>query len=44
MTRQFVPSDFVVPEILETDSFRVRMLTISDVKKDYDAVMTIMEQ
>jgi hypothetical protein len=36
----FVPSDFAVPEKLETDEFRLRMLTIHDVVKDYDAVMT----
>jgi hypothetical protein len=36
----FVPSDFRVPEKLETEKFRLRMLAISDVVKDYDAVMT----
>ena len=39
----FVPPDFVVPELLETDRFRVRPLTIHDVVKDYDAVMTSRE-
>jgi len=36
----FVPADFVVPPMLETDEFRLRMLTVHDVVKDYDAVMS----
>ena len=36
----FVPADFEVPETLETREFRLRMLTVNDVVKDYDAVMT----
>jgi len=36
----FVPADFKVPETLETKEFRLRMLTVNDVVKDYDAVMT----
>ena len=36
----FVPTDFTVPEKLETEEFRLRMLTVNDVVKDYDAVMT----
>jgi len=43
MTKKFVPGDFSVPKGLETDRFRLRMLTINDVKKDYDAVMTSIE-
>lgn len=39
----FVPSDFKVPEKLETEKFRLRMLTVNDVVKDYDAVMTSVE-
>jgi hypothetical protein len=35
-----VPADFKVPEKLETMEFRLRMLTVNDVVKDYDAVMT----
>ena len=35
-----INSDFPVPEILETDQVRLRMLTIQDVVKDYEAVMT----
>lgn len=40
MAKEFIPTDFKVPEVLETDRFRLRMLTINDVKKDYDAIMT----
>lgn len=39
----FVPADFTVPEKLETEEFRLRMLTIHDVVKDYDAVMSSVE-
>ena len=39
----FVPADFVVPEKLETDEFRLRMLTVNDVVKDYDAVISSTE-
>jgi hypothetical protein len=40
MTKKFILADFKIPEILETDRFRLRMLSIKDVKLDYDAVMT----
>jgi hypothetical protein len=39
----FVPSDFNVPETLERPEFRLRMLTVNDVVKDYDAVMTSVD-
>jgi hypothetical protein len=39
----FVPPDFVVPQTLETGEFRLRMLTVNDVIKDYDAVMSSAE-
>jgi hypothetical protein len=39
----FVPTDFIVPQRLETAEFRLRMLTVNDVVKDYDAVMTSIE-
>lgn len=32
--------EFKVPETLETDRFHLRMLTVNDVVKDYDAVMS----
>ena len=41
--KPFVPSDFKIPDTLETSSFRARMLTINDVVKDYDAVMSSIE-
>ena len=34
----FVPSDFAVPQRLDTAEFRLRTLTIRDVVQDYDAV------
>jgi hypothetical protein len=36
----FVPPEFALPAKLETKEFRLRMLTVNDVVKDYDAVMT----
>jgi hypothetical protein len=39
----FVPADFSVPETLETADFRLRMLTVNDVVKDYEAVMTSVD-
>ena len=36
----FVPKDFKVPDTLQNEHFRIRMLTVNDVVKDYDAVMT----
>jgi len=38
--KRLVPPDFVVPLRLETPDFVLRPLLISDVVKDYDAVMT----
>ncbi len=38
--KQLVPADFAVPETLETEEFRLRMLTVHDLIKDYDAVMS----
>ena len=40
MNRKLVPDDFQVPELLENERVRLRMLTVNDVEKDYDAVMT----
>ena len=34
----FVPYEFIVPEKLETEEFRLRMLSIDDVDKDFEAV------
>jgi hypothetical protein len=43
MAPKFIPKNFKIPEILKTDRFLLRMLTIHDVKKDYDAVMSSIE-
>ena len=43
MVVPFVPTDFTVPEKLETAEFRLRMLTVHDVIKDYDAVMSSVD-
>jgi hypothetical protein len=39
----FLPKEFVVPETLETDRCRIRPITIHDLVKDYDAVMSSRE-
>lgn len=39
----FVPENFTVPPVLETPLFRLRMLSVQDVEKDYDAVITSKE-
>ncbi len=39
----FVPIDFVAPEGLETSEYRLRMLTIHDVVKDFDAVISSID-
>jgi len=35
-----VPGDFEVPETLETSRFRLRPLTVNDLVRDFDAVMS----
>ena len=35
---ELVPDDFVVPAGLEHERFRLRMLTVDDVVKDFDAI------
>lgn len=39
MKTPFVPDDFSIPPVLETGHFRLRMLSVDDVEKDYAAVM-----
>jgi hypothetical protein len=39
-----VPDHFVVPEVLETERMRLRVLTIHDAVKDYVAVMESEER
>lgn len=38
--RPIVPAGFTVPERLQTDGFLLRPLTVHDVIRDYDAVMS----
>ena len=40
----FVEATFSVPAGFATDDFRIRMLTVNDVIKDYDAVMSSVEE
>lgn len=40
MKEALLPENFVVPTLLETEQFRLRMLSVDDVVLDYDAVMT----
>jgi len=42
-TNRFVPNDFEIPATLETDRFRLRMLSLDDVEKDYEAVIESRE-
>ena len=37
---KFLPKNFEIPQVLETNRLRLRMLKVSDVVKDYDAVMS----
>ena len=39
----FIAKEFKVPATLETDHFRLRMLTVNDVVKDFEAVTTSLE-
>ena len=39
----FVPTAFNVPDTLQNEHFRIRMLSVNDVVKDYDAVMSSIE-
>ncbi len=39
----FIPADFKIPELFENEHFKIRMLTVNDVLKDYDAVMSSID-
>lgn len=39
----FLPKDFMIPQQLETNRLRLRMLKVSDIVKDYDAVMSSID-
>jgi hypothetical protein len=41
---KFVPAHFSIPGCLETKYFKARMLTIHDLIKDYDAIMSSVQQ
>lgn len=43
VNKRLIPEGFEVPAKLETREFRLRMLTVHDVVKDYDAVITSAE-
>ena len=36
----FVPPEFSIPEKMETEGYRLRMLSIDDVEKDFEAVIS----
>ena len=38
-----IPENFEVPKVLENLKLRLRMLSVNDVVKDYDAVMTSLD-
>ena len=40
---RFAPDSVTIPSGIETKDFRIRGLTISDVVKDYDAVMSSID-
>ncbi|WP_309663656.1 hypothetical protein [Tabrizicola sp.] len=42
--RPIIPADFTVPERLETVEFHLRPLTVHDLVRDYDAVMSSTAQ
>ena len=41
--KKFVPDSVIIPSGIETKDFRIRILTINDVVKDYDAVMSSID-
>jgi len=43
MSNKFVPDDFQIPAMLEIEHFRLRMLSVDDVQKDYEAVIESRE-
>ena len=42
--RQFVPEEFTVPSELSTANFTLRMLSVDDVEKDFEAVTSSAER
>ena len=41
--KRFAPDSVIIPWGIETKDFRIRILTINDVVKDYDAVMSSID-
>ena len=41
--KKFVPDSVIIPSGMETKDFRIRILSIHDVVKDYDAVMSSID-
>jgi len=41
--KRFAPDSVIIPLGIETKDFRIRILTINDVVKDYDAVMSSID-
>jgi len=41
--KRFAPDSVTVPAGIETEDFRIRVLTINDVVRDYDAVMSSID-
>ena len=41
--KKFVPDSFIIPTGIETKDFRIRILTINDLVKDYDAVISSVD-
>lgn len=41
--KPFIPADFEVPNSFQNEHFKIRMLTVNDVVKDYDAVMSSID-
>ncbi|MCL2017236.1 MAG: GNAT family N-acetyltransferase [Alphaproteobacteria bacterium] len=41
--KKFIPNDFEIPSGFLTDKMKARILTVNDVVKDYEAVMTSVE-
>jgi hypothetical protein len=40
----FLPADFEIPTLLETDRFRLRPIRVDDLDLDYEAVMSSREE
>lgn len=43
-TPDLIPKEVAVPQRIETDAFEIRPLTIDDVERDYEAVMSSRER